>query len=154
MDDAVRVDDAWASGPVVEADNPRGVWQFHRPSIVDANVLELRADGTFVYTLGGCDAVECAWGQWATVAGTIRLTPPPDEAVFRWPDEFALDVVSAVVLSPAPEGMNARVTAPDRADFEQAWRSRGLSLSCVDWSVAVSDTPADASSCRAPAYPD
>ena len=140
--------------PRVDADNPDGVWQFHRPSIVDANVLELRADGTFIYTLGGCDAVECAWGHWETRADGIHLRPPEGEAGFRWPDEFALETVSAVVLSPNADGVAARVTAADRADFAQDWRVRGLAVDCIDWSVSLSDAPAEPQSCSAPAYPD
>lgn len=149
-----EVDEAWADGPLVGADNPRGVWQFHRPSPVDANVLELRADGTFIFTLGGCDAVDCAWGTWARDGNEIWLRPPDDELSFRWPDEFAMHAVDAVHLSARADGVVARVTAPDRESFEQTWLNQGLAVDCVDWSTGVSDAPAEPEHCHSPAYPD
>lgn len=154
IEDAPAPADGWAAGPEVTADSPRGVWQFHRPSVVDANVLELRADGTFVFTLGGCDAVDCAWGTWALIDGAVRLAPPMGEATFRWPDEFAMHPVSAVELSPSADGAVAAVAAPDRDGYAQAWLSRGLAVDCVDWSVGLSDAPAEAQHCQSPPYPE
>lgn len=152
--DDLPVDPAWTAGPSADGENPRGVWQFHQPSIIDGNVLELRADGTFVYTLGGCEAVQCAWGQWQSDVDGIRLLPPTDEGAFRWPDEFALHAVRTVVLSPTDEGVAARVEAADRLGYDQRWLNRGLSIDCVDWTAELSDAAAQAQHCRMPAYPN
>jgi hypothetical protein len=110
-----------------------GSWSL--PGHVDATNLEIRADGTFVWDIDGCDFGGGGEGRWRTdpvvgPPGAFIFEPPRGQATFDWMDDvtFRLPVAS---LRVARNGDHLSVSGDDRGKpFTQTWDPGSVCPNC------------------------
>ena len=128
----VAADDGAVAPPAAE----RGASDttiYHLDGMVDAVNLALLADGTFHWTIDGCDFFGGDCGVWVPEGSGAILTPNAGVAAFNWVNggTFAARAVR-VTLRPGPAG--DQVTASglqlDGQPFKQTWNEGRICAMC------------------------
>ncbi len=81
----------------------------HEVDGIDSTNLWLNEDGSFVWTINGCDFSGGGLGRWSVVSDSeITLLPPEGEDAFLWLDDISfMNEVESVTLTPADTGFVA-----------------------------------------------
>jgi hypothetical protein len=106
---------------------------YHLEGKIDAVNLALEPDGTFHWTINGCDFFGGDCGVWVAEGSGAILTPHSSLPSFDWVNDgtFAAKVVR-VTLRPGPAGdqVTASGVQTDGQPFKQTWKQGRVCPEC------------------------
>ncbi|MBX3191064.1 MAG: hypothetical protein KF819_28970 [Labilithrix sp.] len=122
-----------------------GIW--HREQ-VDATNLEIKPDGTFLWSIEGCDFGGGGCGRWQADAEGIVLQPLEGNVSFEWSHQGFKDRVRFIRIKREGETVAIRGMIVDGESFTQTWKS---GRSCAICGGSLGPTGQEACSTPLPA---
>ncbi len=107
------------SCPCLVGITPRNDWAgtYHLPDQADASNLVLDADGTFRWTIEGCDLGGGDCGTWKrSQPHTIVLQPSPGKASFQWSSGGGISPTTALNVSSNAGSADLVIEVPQKGE--------------------------------------
>ena len=109
---------------MLDGSEPPAATIYHLEGLVDAVNLAVSPDGTFFWTIDGCDFFGGDCALWARQGSGMQLEPVPGKPSFRWVHNGSFGTeVTRITLRPGPGADQATadgVTLTGVA-FQQLW---------------------------------
>lgn len=120
--------------PCLVGTTPRVEWAgtYFVPDKVDATNLVLEADGTFRWTIDGCDFSGGDCGIWKrSQPHTIVLLPSPGKAQFAWDGREGAGAVTQMnVVGDANGDLVMPISVPGAKPLAQRWKQGRVCVVC------------------------
>jgi len=119
--------------PVVDdGAGPTGLTIYHLEGAVDAVNLVVVPDGSFFWTINGCDFFGGDCAVWTKHGVDIELRPTDARLLFRWVQggSFATEVVRVTLRPAGPDQVTADGVTTGGTAFKQLWSLGQICPSC------------------------
>ncbi len=120
--------------PCLVGTTPRAEWAgtYFVPDKVDATNLVLEADGTFRWTIDGCDFGGGDCGVWKrSQPHTIVLLPSPGKTKFNWNGGVGVSAVTEMNVVGDPSGdLVMQISSPGEKPLAQRWKQGRVCAVC------------------------
>lgn len=119
--------------PLAVADGaPSGQTTYHLEGTVDAVNLVVVPDGSFFWTINGCDFFGGDCAIWTKQGVDIELRPIDARLLFRWVQggSFATEVVRVTLRPAGPDQVTADGVTTGGTAFKQRWSLGQICPSC------------------------